>query len=140
MILTALRKFGRLGAADRRAFVRAGFAILGVRIALAIVPFRIVSRAPQIVSGRNAGQGEIERTRWAVSAAGQKLGVTCLCQALAAQRLFARQGLHTELRFGAAKSGGAVIAHAWLESSSVVVFGDPKPAAYTSMQKFALEA
>jgi len=140
MILTALRKFGRLDAGDQRAFLRAAIAILGVRIALAIVPFRIVSRAPRAGSGKVAGQREIERTRRAVSAAGQKLGASCLCQALAAQRLFARQGLLTELRFGAGKAGGDFGAHAWLESSSQAVFGDPKPAVYTTMQKFALEA
>lgn len=140
MILTALRKFGRLEAADRRAFVRAGFVILGTRIALAILPFRIVSRTPRAGLGRFAGEPEIERTRWAVSAAGQKLGASCLCQAIAAQRLFAQQGLHTELRFGAAKSSGGFNAHAWLESSSRVVFGDPQPAAYTTMTKFVLEA
>ena len=140
MILTALRKFGRLEAADRRAFVRAAFAILGTRIALAIIPFRIVSRAPRAASERFAGEREFERTRWAVSAAGQKLGASCLCQALAARRLFARQGLRTELRFGAGRPGDEFVAHAWLVSSSRVVFGDPQPAAYTAMTKFALEA
>jgi hypothetical protein len=140
MILTALRKLWRLEAADRRAFVRAGFVILGVRIALAMLPFRIVSRARRASSGTFAGECEIERTRWAVSAAGQKMGASCLCQALAAQKLFARQGLHSELRFGAAKSREEFDAHAWLESSSRVVFGDPQPAAYTSMTKLALEA
>ena len=140
MILTALRKFGRLRSADQRAFVRAGFAILRVRIALSILPFRILSRAPRAAAGKVADHREIERTRWAVSAAGQKLGATCLCQAIAAQRLFARQGLHTELRFGAAKSSSEFTAHAWLESSSRVVFGDPQPAAYTSMAKLAMEA
>ena len=140
MILAALRKFGRLEAADRRAIVRAGFEILGTRIALAILPFRIVSRAPRVASERFASDSEIERTRWAVSAAGQKMGATCLCQAIAAQRLFARQGLHTELRFGAAKSSSKFTAHAWLESSSRVMFGDPQPAAYTCMTKFVLEA
>jgi hypothetical protein len=140
MILTALRKFGRLEAADRRAFVRSGLMILRVRIALAILPFRIVSRAPRANAGKVADHREIERTRWAVSAAGQKLGASCLSQALAAQRLFARQGLRTELRFGAGRPCGEFMAHAWLESSSGVAFGDPQPAAYTSMTKFALEA
>ena len=39
---------------------------------------------------------------------------TCLCKALALQRLLARNGHHSELRIGVDKVDGQFTAHAWL--------------------------
>jgi hypothetical protein len=57
---------------------------------------------------------------------------TCLTQALAAQRLLARYGYESNLRFGVAKTDdGKLKAHAWIERSGQVVLGRFPEGAFT---------
>ena len=51
--------------------------------------------------------------------------MTCLRRSLALQRLLARRGILTELRFGVQKEGGQLLAHAWLEHEGAPI-GEPE--------------
>lgn len=50
-------------------------------------------------------------------------GATCLVQALAAEWLLARAGYRTTVRFGVARRGAGIEAHAWLEYDGRVLLG-----------------
>jgi hypothetical protein len=64
-------------------------------------------------------------------------GAHCLPQALAAQRLLARQGTPASLRVGVRRNeDGAFGAHAWLEHEGQVVFGEARPEAFTPLSDF----
>jgi Transglutaminase-like superfamily len=50
---------------------------------------------------------------------------TCLVNAIAAEALFRRFGLHAVLCVGATRSEGQFQAHAWIEANNSVVVGGP---------------
>src|SRR6516165_9517461 len=61
------------------------------------------------------GRASVNRLTWSIEAAAKRMkSVTCLCKALALQRLLAQNGHHSELRIGVDKSDGQFAAHAWL--------------------------
>jgi hypothetical protein len=73
-----------------------------------------------------AGNGTItvDRLTWAVEVASRKMtGVTCLCRALALQRLLARNGHGSELKIGVEKNDDQFGAHAWLLHDDQVLIG-----------------
>ena len=51
--------------------------------------------------------------------------MTCLRRSLTMQRLLARRGVATELRFGVQKEAGQLQAHAWLEHAGTPI-GEPE--------------
>jgi hypothetical protein len=66
----------------------------------------------------------VDRLAWAVEIASKKMpGVTCLCRALALQRLLAKNGHGSELRIGVEKNDGGFGAHAWLVQDGKVLIG-----------------
>jgi hypothetical protein len=71
----------------------------------------------------------IDRVAFAIPRAAARVPwkATCLVQALAAQRWLAREGVASQSRRGARKTGDEELdAHAWLEAGGrVVVGGDP---------------
>ena len=64
---------------------------------------------------------------WAMNAAKRRCPVasTCLGEALVAEALFRRHGIHPTLCMGAARREGRFEAHAWLEQDDAVVIGGP---------------
>jgi hypothetical protein len=53
-------------------------------------------------------------------------GATCLCRALALQKLLARNGHRAELKIGVKKNGELFSAHAWLVRDDRVLIGEPE--------------
>jgi len=51
--------------------------------------------------------------------------VSCLPRALVLERLLARRGLGSELRFGVLRDDGGVRAHAWVECGGLALDPDP---------------
>jgi hypothetical protein len=66
----------------------------------------------------------VDRLVWAVEVASRRIpGATCLCRALALQRLLAKNGHGSELRIGIEKNSDRFGAHAWLVHGGKVLIG-----------------
>jgi hypothetical protein len=124
-----LRRFGRLGRAERSAIVRATILLVAVRIALAVAPFTAVLRFAARPAGRGQSRSSLHRLHmmvWAVDVVGNRLFPRnpCLVQALVVQRLFIAAGQPAELRIGVRREGASrIAAHAWVENAGTIVIG-----------------
>ena len=138
--MQALRKFARASAVERRVLLQALLAVPAVRLALWLLPFRVVHRLvrDRPVSGRTTASAE--RIVWAVTAAAARVPrATCLTQALAASLLLPRYGHDAILRVGVAKDeDGRLRAHAWLESGGATILGEPEPGSFHVLPPVAL--
>jgi len=127
--MKGLRRFRALPAADRRALARALATVAAIRLALWMLPFRVIRPAIGRITRRPRGAGadgeDARRIAWAVMAAAARVPrATCLTQALAAQVLLARIGERAHLRLGVVRNRDApALAHAWLEHRGQVLVG-----------------
>ena len=142
-----LAKFSRLARADQGLVLSALMAVLLVRAALWVLPFRwlrdwIVNRASasdQATPGMSNQPGlsnqHVQRIAWAVAAVSKVVpAATCLTQALATQWLLNRAGIGSTLRLGVGRNeSGAFGAHAWVEQAGRVVIGGGNPAHYAPL-------
>ncbi|HVG24673.1 MAG TPA: lasso peptide biosynthesis B2 protein [Thermoanaerobaculia bacterium] len=136
-----LRELARCSGAERRMLARAAFLVPLVRVALWVVPFRVVHRAASraVSRGRRAEGVSSPRVIWGVRAVAARVpAATCLTQALAASVLLSRYGHEFTLRVGVAKEGNALRAHAWLESGGQPILGAPAPGAFHPLPPLAL--
>jgi hypothetical protein len=107
------------------------------RLALSLLPFRLVHRALAAATRRSLRRPRREmrspeRITWAVQAVAARVPrASCLTQALAATLLLALHGQSATLRVGVARSDdGTLRAHAWLESHGRAILGEPAPGAF----------
>ena len=122
----------------RRLLVKTFALLLLIRVALWVVPFRIVDRAVTRLT-RRAGRRErysIEQIVWAVGAASRRIpAATCLTQALAGTLLLAANGHPSTLRLGVARNDdGRLRAHAWIESEGRTILGDTGEELFVAMR------
>ena len=138
--MRALRKFVGSSAVERRLVLQALIVVPAVRLALWVLPFRLVHRfvRGRQVSGRTTLTAD--RVVWAVTAVSARVPrATCLTQALAASLLLPRYGHDATLRVGVAKNeAGRLRAHAWLESGGATILGEPEPGAFQPLPPVAL--
>lgn len=111
-----------------------------VAIAVRVLGFRSVclrleSTAPSKLKPLSAG--EIARLSWLVDriANGCAWKPSCLSRTLVLRWLLHRRGLHTDLRIGVRKSGGALAAHCWLEHDAVPI--NERPDVGNTFKSFA---
>ena len=121
---------------DARLLAAAGAAITTIRIALWIMPFRIIRAAvTRLVTPLRRRAGErppLERIIWSIHVAARFIPhATCLTQSLAAQVLLMRHGYPAELRLGVTRDAGEFQAHAWVESNGRIVIGNADVWRYT---------
>jgi len=125
--LRKLAKFVRLPAADRALLVRAAASLLGVRLAMAVMPFRRVERLVGLTWAVDETRAPVPRERlvWAVTVASRLVpSARCLAQALVLKGLLERHGYPACLRMGFARDeGDTVSGHAWVECQGQVVLG-----------------
>jgi len=127
--LGPIRKLCRLSAADRALLGRATLWLGATRIALWLLPLRLVRRlsawAARPTPPPRRAPASPERIVWALSVARRVVPhATCLSQALAAHVLLAQHGHRAELRIGVSKSAaGRLLAHAWIESEGQILIG-----------------
>lgn len=128
--MRALVKFLRLPSRDRGLVVRAFLSLSLIRAGLVLMPFQSLHAAVRR-SRRRPGAMNPERRpdtakiAWAVAAANRIWRGDCLPRALAAELMLRHYGYPAEFKLGAGRdSGGAFIAHAWIESEGRVVIGD----------------
>ena len=105
-----------------------------VRVALVLLPFRVVHRAasrPRARASAPSSPIPIEPLVWAIRAVAARVPrATCLTQALAASVLLRRHGHEATLRLGVARVEGGLSAHAWVESGGRTVIGEPTPGTF----------
>ena len=142
--MTLLTKFARLNGAEKKLLIEAGITIIGIRAALVMLPFATVARwAKRSAAGdsREARSGSVQMFSWAVHAAAERIpGSTCLCRALAAQRILGAAGIGSALKIGVTKNAQRFQAHAWLENSSEVIFGGNQRIPYVPLPELEFEA
>lgn len=116
-----LTKFSQLTYRDQVLLLRAFFALAVCRVRLHAWGFRKLQRwATRPANGNTA----VDPLIWAIEVASKKtLGASCLCRALALQRLLSRNGHESELRIGVEKNDNRFGAHAWLVYRDKVVIG-----------------
>ena len=118
---------------ERRLLAGVALLLVGLRVALALLPYRIVRRLLDgpASDGLLTAEPAIPEPRrrqmiWAVEAVGRRvLGDSpCLPQALALRWMLRRHGEDTTLHIGVRKAqAGDLLAHAWLEQDGVVLIG-----------------
>jgi len=124
------RKFFGLPATERFLLVLAVTLLAAIRIALWLLPFKILQRisaktARTCAALHKQSQFSTERGVWAIQVASRYVPhATCLTQALAAQALLGFGGIPSSIRIGVAKeTAGSFEAHAWLESGGKILMG-----------------
>lgn len=133
--MKSLTTFGRLTPQDWRLFVHAV-----VTLAVCDVRLRTQNCETLRAWATSEGQGDapVNRLTWAVEAAAKRMkSATCLCKALALQRLLARNGHYSELRIGVDKSDGRITAHAWLVHKGRVLTGGAEMKSYKLLAAWA---
>jgi hypothetical protein len=124
-----LATFGRLTLHDWRLLVRAF-------VTLTVCQTRLRNQNLETLrawaTSKGSGSAPVNRLAWSVEAAAKRMkSATCLCKALALQRLLARNGHDSELRIGADRPGGKFTAHAWLVHRGRVLIGGAEGDGYT---------
>lgn len=127
--MSRFAKFRALPPRDRLLLVEA-FAALGfVRIALHLVS---IDRLRAWAGRRGSGGKPLDRIVWAVRAAQRAMpGATCLCAALALQRLLSAEGRVSDLHIGVTRERQGIAAHAWLVHDGQVLIGEQEQDRYT---------
>jgi hypothetical protein len=127
--MTTLSTFRRLLPSERRMLIAALGLVVCVRLALWMLPSRLIVRRVRALGFRSPRSGDRPANRatvtWAVEAASRRVPqATCLTQAVAAQLLLHRHGFPSKLCLGVARSNGeGFFAHAWLEQDGQVLLG-----------------
>jgi hypothetical protein len=145
--MTALARFRRRSAEQRRLLVRAALMLGVMRLAVRL-PFRAVSRAIGLHLGEASesvapeAMARAAAIGWAVRAAASYTPwtSTCLVQALAAAVLLRRHRIDGTLYLGVAREDDTpegLTAHAWLRCGEVVLTGAAERARYTPVASFA---
>ena len=143
--MTLLRKLARLESAERRLLAEAAIAVPLVRLALTLLPFRLVHRRIAAAALRPRRSSPHDRmtpeqiARMVTAVAARVPRASCLTQALAATMLLARHGHAATLRIGVAKNDdGSLRAHAWLESAGRTILGGSDFSEFTQLPPVAL--
>jgi hypothetical protein len=135
--------------AQRRLLLEATAALAGVKLALGVLPFRLVRRAFGFVDGeadegcgREAGERAAEVAA-AVLRAARRLPweSTCLADSLAVALLLRRRGIGATLYLGVGSDESAprrVAAHAWLSCGDRLLTGADEEGRYKVLTAFAM--
>lgn len=114
---------------DRMLLIEAFATLAMVRAALHLVT---IERLRAWAGHLKRGTKPIDRVVWAVRTASRWMpGTTCLCSALALQRLLSAQGLASELHIGVAHEPQGITAHAWILHEGRVLIGEEGQDRYT---------
>lgn len=143
MVLRKLRTLRRLGPRGVLLILEAGAMLALARLSLALFSFEQIvhrrgrfSRPDDVAPADEADRatGAIARqVGWAIRTAAPRMPfrAVCLQQALAAQDMLRRRGIHTPVHFGVGHDeNNRFQAHAWLDVAGVEVTGYPVAASF----------
>jgi hypothetical protein len=118
-----LRAFAQLVRRDQRLLLEALITLAICRARLLTQNIEKLQAWATPTRAKDAAIG-VERLAWAVEIASRRMPrATCLCRALALQRLLAKNGHGSELRIGVEKNNDRFGAHAWLVRGGHVLIG-----------------
>ncbi len=131
VLLRYLDRFLRLQPVAKRLLIFCLALQMGIRLGLWLSPYLKIQGLAEKWANKRASRkistdSTFEsRVVWAIMVSSRLVPrCTCLVRALAAQILFRRGGVQTELRVGIAKdSSGQLKGHAWLEKNGEVLIG-----------------
>jgi len=140
VLLRRLKRFAALSAAERALLRSALLVVVMARVALWILPLRVVRRAVARAASA-APEAPVDETVWAVKLTSDYVPrATCLTQALAVQALLSRSGYASRVEIGVAKEGAqAFEAHAWVMIGDQIVIGGPTVDHYSRLYGWELE-
>ena len=126
---------------ERALLLRALPLVLAVRLALWMLPSRVIVRRVQQMAASTIAANSPRRSPgeigWAIEAAARRIPrASCLTQAVAGQYLLRRNGHASELRVGVARGESGFRAHAWIEHDGRVLIGGSGSAAFTPLPGF----
>ena len=114
---------------DRALLIEAFATLAIVRGALHLVT---IERLRAWAGHLKQGTKPVDRVVWSVRTASRWMpGTTCLCSALALQRLLSAQGHASELHIGVAHEPQGIAAHAWILHEGRVLIGEQGQDRYT---------
>lgn len=117
-----IARLARLPRAERRVLLQAGLLLAAHGVGLRAVGLRRVLLAWPVVVAPRAGLPATSIARLVEAAARHgPLRPGCLTISLTLQRLLARHGLASDLRFGVRKLADGIEAHAWIERDGEVL-------------------
>jgi hypothetical protein len=116
-----LRALAQLTHRDRRLLLEA---LITVLICRARLRDQNIAKLQAWATRIGEGTIAVDRLAWAVEVVSRRMPrATCLCRALALQRLLAKNGHGSELRIGVEKNNDRFGAHAWLVHDGEVLIG-----------------
>ena len=142
--MSLVRAARRIGVADARLLVEAGSMLAAVRIALWLIPFRVLLRVawpPR--NPRRLHLIPLDRIDWAICRASRVIPrASCLTRAIALHRLAGRYGYPCRLVLGVRRdAAGSFGAHAWAEhGGSILLDTAENVAGYTPFLRWPTEA
>lgn len=132
-----ISRFRRLPAHDRALLLSAGGLVFLIRVALWVLPYRVVRQ--WLIRHRETKRPtyDCSRIAWAVSAVSRYVPrATCLTQALAAEDLLHTYGYEPSLNIGVAKNHSRGLeAHAWVEVQGRIILGDAGSERFTPLER-----
>lgn len=142
----ALRTLRSLSSADRGLLAEATLRLAVARLAIVLLPFRVISRhlgvhmeeaADDVTDG-----ALLRRISWAIGAVSRRAPWRCKCleQGIAAKMMLRRRRVASTLYLGVARSESQVEAHAWVRSGTFIVTGGPGHERFSVVSTFADEA
>lgn len=123
-----LRNFSAVASGERKMFLEAAALIVITRVAIALVPFRFISKCLELYScGRRAttpSDDALKNVRLAILRAAPLIPhTTCLTQSLVGAAMMSRRGYPAKICIGVAKRENKFGAHAWVECDGAAVLG-----------------
>ncbi len=123
------RKFRDLSPADRRLLLQASALLVGARLGLRFIDFRVDSRADGGTTASAMPPSDLARAvavarLVAIASAHAPVAVACLHRSVVLWWLLQRDGIPCELRLGARAGAGPFGAHAWVQCAGVALNED----------------
>ncbi len=132
--------------ADRILLLEAWLHLGAARLALQVLPFRLISRhlgpqlgAVDLPASREVVPVEAHRVTRAVGIVSRHTPweSTCLAQAMAGKIMLERRAVPSRLYLGTRKDGaGNLVAHAWLRVGNAIVLGGGERGTFTVLAAF----
>ena len=116
--MSLVARISALDASDTRVLGSAALRLIAWRIALGLLPFRVVHGMLMRSTVRGSARIKPERAAWAIAAAARRMpGTKCLARSFALLSLLRAYGADGEVRIGVMRSGArGMAAHSWVES------------------------
>lgn len=123
-------------------FIEAVGAMLLAALAIAILPFRLLTRTIAQPRGSEAAPAGRDRATHAVTRAIERaarrlpLRIVCLHKALAAHWMLRRRGIATHVHYGISPGGAALRAHVWIDAGGKIILGEEESHGFARVVTF----